>query len=97
MPVITTKIMGDNEADPKPVRGVNYAGLPMKPGDFYNGRPEHQAPNVLGTEPTHSVKRKRSAYDKRKSPEFKKQFSDRMRAYWAQRKAQRTNPNASAI
>lgn len=35
---------GKNKADPKPVNGFNYAGQPMKEGDFYNGRPEHMAP-----------------------------------------------------
>jgi K+-transporting ATPase c subunit len=43
--MITTKVLGLNEANPKPVRGVNYAGQPMSDDEYYNGRPEHQAPN----------------------------------------------------
>ena len=43
MPIITSKILGINEADPKPATCINYAGQPMRPGDAYNGRPEHMA------------------------------------------------------
>ena len=52
MGLITTQSVGfgnpqrkdPNQPDPKPVLGVDYAGRPMKAGDFYNGRPEHMAP-----------------------------------------------------
>lgn len=45
--MLTTKILGLDPAtaNPKPVRGVNYAGQPMSDDEYYNGRPEHQAPN----------------------------------------------------
>lgn len=52
MGLITTQVLGfgqpkpdpQQKADPKPVRGFNYAGEPMKEGDFYNGRPENMKP-----------------------------------------------------
>jgi hypothetical protein len=52
MGLITTQNAGfgsptpkpNQPADPKPVTGFNYAGQPMRPGDSYNGRPEHMAP-----------------------------------------------------
>jgi hypothetical protein len=93
MPIITTKILGKEDADPRPVTGVNYAGEPMKPGDYYNGRPEHQGPHTTRVE---RAQEPRSARKHRRksvmSPERRKAFGDRMRAYWAKRKAQ---PSAS--
>jgi len=54
MGIITTQILGFGQskpdpktsADPKPVRGFDYAGQPMKEGTYYNGRPEHMAPEA---------------------------------------------------
>ena len=86
MAIVTTKSLGiGSENDPKPVRGIDYAGQPMKPGDSYNGRPEHCASHT----PNVSVKRvaKRTVS---MSAERRKAFGDRMRAYWAARKAQGT-------
>ncbi len=87
MPVITTNIIGKSEANPKPVTGVNYAGEPMKPGDYYNGRSEHCAPDVANTQPartpTRRAKRKGSAW----TAEKRAAFAERMRNYWQQRKA----------
>ncbi len=79
MAVITTKILGNNEADPKPATAFDYAGQPIKPGGYYNGRPEHSAPRVASI--AHARKYKRTM-----SAERRKAFGERMRAYWAQRK-----------
>src|ERR1041385_6615365 len=54
MGLINTQVLGfgepkpktEQKADPKPVRGFNYAGQPMNDGEFYNGRPEHMKPAV---------------------------------------------------
>ncbi len=87
MPIITTKILGVNEADPKPATGFNYAGEPMKPGDFYNGRPEHQGPSATRVERAQESRRTHKARKAGSmSLERRKAFGDRMRAYWAQRK-----------
>ena len=69
MGLITTQILGfgqakpdkKQEADPKPVSGFDYAGQPMKPGAFYNGRPEHMGPAELKELPL---------TERRLSPEF---------------------------
>ena len=37
MPVITTDKLGLNDANPKPVRHINWCGQPMKEGDNYWG------------------------------------------------------------
>jgi hypothetical protein len=87
MPIITTKSVGiGTESDPKPVRGIDYAGQPIPPSGFYNGRPEHQGPNAARIEAraTEARKVRKTAM----SAERRKAFGDRMRAYWAARKAQ---------
>jgi hypothetical protein len=43
-PPVDPKENAAKKADPKPVRGINYAGLPMRDGDYYDGRPEHMRP-----------------------------------------------------
>jgi K+-transporting ATPase c subunit len=53
--MITTKVLGLNEANPKPVRGVNYAGQPMSDDEYYNGRPEHMGPNTTSNTTSYSV------------------------------------------
>jgi hypothetical protein len=42
MPIITTDKLGLDTANPKPVRGVNWCGNPMKEGDSYWGESEPQ-------------------------------------------------------
>jgi hypothetical protein len=92
--MITTKSVGliDPEtANPKPVTGFDYAGQPMRPNSFYNGRPEHQDPaaNTVQVQqqkqPVVRIKRKRrpSAW----TAEKRAAFAERMRNYWQQRKA----------
>ncbi len=90
--MLTTKSVGltSETANPKPVTGVNYAGEPMKPGDYYNGRLEHCAPDVANTHqtrvsatPTRRAKRKGSAW----TAEKRAAFAERMRAYWQQRRS----------
>jgi K+-transporting ATPase c subunit len=53
--MITTKVLGLTEANPKPVRGVNYAGQPMSDDEYYNGRPEHMGPNTTSNSTSYSV------------------------------------------
>jgi hypothetical protein len=97
--MITTKSVGitAETANPKPVTGFDYAGQPMRPGSFYNGRPEHCDPAVststvqpvaaaVDTPGTRRKRNRRSTW----SAEARAAFSQRMRNYWAQRKA---NPN----
>src|SRR5215831_11936580 len=58
MGLITTQSIGfgdpkpqpNQKADPKPVTGFDYAGQPIKPGGYYNGRPEHQSPDTAHPE-----------------------------------------------
>lgn len=88
MPTITSA----STANPKPVTGFDYAGQPMKAGGFYNGRPEHCAPTdeTAQNASQTSVKASPTRRKRRRgimSPERRKAFGDRMRAYWAQRKA----------
>ena len=98
--MLTTKSVGlydpdeQAKANPKPVHDVNYAGQPMKPGDFYNGRPEHQNPAKLFKTPfpmpqreskvshTHSEKLRKAW-----TPEKRKAYAARMKQWWAARKA----------
>lgn len=75
-------------ANPKPVRGFNYAGEPMKPGDFYNGRPEHQRPDGYNI-PVRTPKSERP-------PEYIAMMRERARksvagtkAYWARKRAEK--------
>jgi hypothetical protein len=85
--MLTTKSVGlDSEtANPKPVTGFDYAGQPMKPNSFYNGRPEHMAPAQAQKPAVVRVKRQRkpSAW----TAEKRAAFAERMRNYWIQRKA----------
>jgi hypothetical protein len=91
--MLTTKSVGitSETANPKPVTGFDYAGQPMKPNDFYNGRPEHQDPSsstsTVQEEKPLVVrikrKRKRSGW----TAEKRAAFAERMRNYWQQRKA----------
>jgi hypothetical protein len=84
MAIITTKSAGIGEqSDPKPVRGIDYAGQPIPPGGYYNGRPEHSAPYIRKHK-EHKPHSKRGW-----TAEKRKAFGNRMRAYWAQRKAQK--------
>jgi hypothetical protein len=85
MPIITTKILGENVADPKPATCINYAGQPMKPGDAYNGRPEHMDKAAIVREDR--IARLRNAKRSPMSAERRAAFGKRMRAYWAARKA----------
>ena len=85
MPIITTKILGENDSDPKPVRGIDYAGQPIPPGGAYNGRPEHMDKAAIVREDR--IARLRNAKRGPMSAERRKAFGDRMRAYWAARKA----------
>jgi hypothetical protein len=86
MPIVTTKSLGigASEADPKPATAFDYAGQPIKPGGFYNGRPEHQGPNATHVERAAKARTPRS---RAMTAERRKAFGDRMRAYWAARKA----------
>lgn len=89
--MLTTKSAGitSETANPKPVTGFDYAGQPMKPNDFYNGRPEHQDPSTSTAaaekQPVVRIKRKRkrSAW----TAEKRAAFAERMRNYWIQRKS----------
>jgi hypothetical protein len=94
--MITTKSVGitAETANPKPVTGFDYAGQPMKPDSFYNGRPEHQDPDAqvqvhvqAVDAPKARIKRKRKSTW---SAEARAAFSQRMRNYWAMRKASST-------
>ena len=42
-------------ADPKPVTGFNYAGQLMRPGEPYNGRPEHMDPTTASEQSEHAT------------------------------------------
>jgi hypothetical protein len=96
--MLTTKSVGitPETANPKPVTGFDYAGQPMKPNDFYNGRPEHQNPAAVQVHvqeqqpPVVRIKRKRkrSAW----TAEKRAAFAERMRNYWQQRKLGPTPP-----
>ena len=47
MPILTTKILGINDANPKPSRGLNLHGHPMKDGENYWG--EQTSPDAPAT------------------------------------------------
>jgi hypothetical protein len=101
MPILTTKLLGLDEkdkADPRPVTGINYAGQPMKPGEFYNGRPEHMDPEqrdavveIFDHGHEQPVRRRKPKRKSHWTPEKRAAFAQRMRNvaqnYWSQRKA----------
>jgi hypothetical protein len=86
--MMTTKSIGigADEANPKPVRHVNWTGQPMKEGDNYWGESAPKGDEAVPeTEPVVRVSRPR----KRRKPlgkmteEARKAISERMRAYWS--------------
>ena len=100
MGIITTQILGfgqpkpsaKQQADPKPVRGFNYAGQPMADGEYYNGRPEHMAPEKV-EEPKPlfgGPARYKYARAKRRTPEAREKQSAKMVAWWAKKRAKET-------
>lgn len=99
MPILTTKVLGLDEkekADPHPVTGINYAGEPMKPGAFYNGRPEHMDPKAQSTTASPT---KPSPKGKQRSPQQLQRLRDHaamMRAKWREKYHKRKEREAAA-
>lgn len=94
MAMLTTKSAGitSETANPKPVTGFDYAGQPMKPNSFYNGRPEHCAPAASDTPQTRIPAAVQVQYKRKRKPsawtaEKRAAFAERMRQYWRERKA----------
>jgi hypothetical protein len=91
--MLTTKSVGlDSEtANPKPVTGFDYAGQPMKPDSFYNGRPEHMDPDAstvpVWAEKSSVVRVKRKRRPSAWTAEKRAAFAERMRNVWIQRKS----------
>lgn len=69
------------KADPKPVRGFNYAGEPMKDGQFYNGRPEHMGP----ADRLRTVRVKAPMLKANQTPEYLAKMRERMALVRAKR------------
>lgn len=84
MPIVTTQSV----ANPKPVRGVNWCGNPMAPGDDYWGTSTKSEDR--GNDPAVSAPAPRKAKHKRKpwTAEKRQAYAARMREWWAARKAQ---------
>ena len=97
--MITTQ----QQADPKPVTGFDYAGQPMRTADaHYNGRPEHQATADLQQsnqaihpdQAIHALSDRASqsvrlspSRNKRWTAEKRAVFAQQMRQIWIRRKA----------
>ena len=91
--MITTAILND----PKPARGVNWAGHPMKEGEDYYGKTVTDAPQSPAEAPTTrpeapAESRPRKRRQRRKSAavwtaEKRAEIGARMRAWHAARKA----------
>ena len=88
MPVITTKNLGLDPAtaNPKPVTGFNYAGQPMKPGEHYNGRPEHMGKPA---EASPGASQRTIQSHSQWTPERRAAFGQKMRNYWQAKRNQK--------
>jgi len=82
--MITTQ----NTANPKPVQQYNWTGNPIKPGETYYGTSNTGTAHSVSVVNAHveRIKRKRKA-GPTWSVEAKAAFGQRMREYWAKRKA----------
>jgi hypothetical protein len=84
MAIITT----NSVSNPKPVRPVDWTGNPLPDGASYAGGdvrfkdvPQDAPPSPVKASPT---RRKRTGIPQ--TPEQRKAFGDRMRAYWAKKR-----------
>jgi hypothetical protein len=94
--MLSTKSVGlDPEtANPKPVTGFDYAGQPMKPNSFYNGRPEHMDPDAQVQAEKASVVRVQRKVKRSWTATQLQAMRERMANARAVAKARReTNPN----
>lgn len=80
------------KADPKPVTGFDYAGQPMKPGTFYNGRPEHMAKGVRMTE---VVQKNHPSRKENQTPEYREKMRERMAKVRHFRWKKKANPETA--
>ena len=84
------------EANPKPSRGVNWVGNPMKEGDNYWGGNDNAPPaQQVVAQPDQPpdvvrVRRKAKGNPKAWSPEAREAYSKRMKAWWQAKKAKST-------
>ena len=90
--MITTKSVGisPETADPKPVRGVGWAGQAMKEGDSYWGEVKPQPPSPPEKSVAQPRGRKTKGNPKAWSPEAREAYSKRMKAWWQAKKAKST-------
>ena len=91
--MLTTKdVIQSETADPKPVSGVDYAGQPIPPNGFYNGRPEFMQPVPdAGKRPSVPKDESRTHRKPKRviSPERRAALAQRMRLYWQRRREQK--------